>query len=47
MNRSAAMMLDGERTYAVVAKKQRRGKAYQAAANNQDWDFNVRHGRDH
>jgi hypothetical protein len=38
-------MLDSERTYAVVAKKQRRGQAYQAAANNQNRDFNVRHGR--
>jgi hypothetical protein len=29
----------------VVAKKQRRGQTYQAAANNQYWNFNVRHGR--
>ena len=45
MNRGATMMLDSERTYAVVAKKQRRGQTYQAAANNQDRDFNVRHCR--
>ena len=45
MNRGATMMLDNERTYAVVAKKQRRGQSYQAAANNQDRDFKVRHGR--
>ena len=45
MNRGATMMLDSERTYPVVPKKQRRGQAYQAAANNQDRNFNVRHGR--
>jgi len=28
-----------------VAKKQRRGQSYQAAANNQDRDFKVMHGQ--
>ena len=43
MNRGPAMMFNRQRRYSMMTKEQRGRHANQATANDQNWDFEVRH----